>query len=178
MRFVGGGLAEHRVESTWSDEPGIDACVDDASFLQRLDTHFGAAGARGLDAQRGDFCGEHHSQAEHFLLVALEGAVIQRFVVCLRRARKGDRVVEVAVEFSGLEVNGAVDIDCTGETLKELDFTVAVRGIEIRDYFIPNALRVFLWVIEMKFQRIHAWVGSNYYMFIDQSLVMLLFRLF
>jgi hypothetical protein len=34
-------------------------------------------------------------------------------------------------------------------------------------YFIPNALRVFLWVIEMKFQRIHACVGSNYYMITD-----------
>ena len=73
-------------------------------------------------------------------------------------------------------MNGTVDIDRTGEALQELDFTVAVGGVEIGDYLIPKALCVFLWVVEMKFQRIHVCVESNYYMFIDQYLGMLLFR--
>ena len=164
--FVGGGITEHRVECTGRDEPRIDIFVDDARVLEGLDAHFGAEGARRLDAQRGDFGGEHHPQAEHLLLVALDGAVIQGLVVFLRRARERDAVVEVAVEISGLEVHVTVDIHSTRKTLQELDLAVAVGGVEIRDYFIPNALRVLLWVVEMKLQRIHACVGSNYYMFV------------
>ena len=71
------------MESTRRYELCIDAGVDEVSLLEGLDTHFRAEGARPFEAKRGDFCGEHHSQAEHFLLVALEGAVIQGLVVLL-----------------------------------------------------------------------------------------------
>jgi len=163
--LVGGGRAEHRVESAGRDEPWVDAFVDDGGLLEGLDAHFGAEGARRLDAQGGDFGGEHHPQAERLLLVALEGAVVQGSVVCLGGARERDAVVEVAVEISGLEVDVAVDIDSAREALLELDLAVAVRGVEVGHDFIPNALCVLLWVIEVKLQRIHACGGSNYYMF-------------
>jgi len=137
------------VEAAGRDELGVDTCVEDAGLLERLDTHFGAEGARFFEAKGGDFGGEHHAQAEHLLLVALEGAVVQGVVVFLGGARNRDGVVVVAVEFPGLEVHGPVDVDGAREAVQELDLAVAVRGVEVGHDFVPNALGVLLGVVEL-----------------------------
>jgi hypothetical protein len=50
--------------------------------------------------------------------------------------------------------------------VEELDLAVAVGGVEIGDYFIPDPLGVFFGVVEMELQGVHACVRRNSYMFI------------
>ena len=163
---LGGRLAEQGVEAAGRDEAGVDVAGEHPRLLEGLDAHFGAEGARGREAEGGDLGGEHHLEAEHLLLVALEGAVVQGSVVRVRGARDRDAVVEAAVELSGLEVHGAVDVDGAREAVEELDLAVAVGGVEVGDYFVPHALGVLLRVVEVELQAVHAGVWRNSYMFI------------
>jgi len=170
---MGGWLGEDAVEATGGDEPRIEVVLEEPGVLEGLDAHLGAEGAGFGDTERGEFCGEHHDEAEHLGLVGLEGAVVERAVVRLRRARDGDAVVEVLVERARLHVHGPVDVDGTREAVEELDLAVAVRGVEVGHDFVKNALGVLLGVVEVHFQRMHSCLGIDYYMFTEQSLRML-----
>ena len=170
MLGLRGGLREHGVETAGRDEVCIDVAGEEGRVLEGLDTHLGAEGARGREAERGDLGGEHELEAEGLLLGALEGAVVERAVVRLRGARERDAVVEVAVELPGLEVHGAVDVHCTREAVQELDLAVAVGGVEVGDDLVPHTLCVLLRVVEVELQAMHACAWSNSYMFVGESL--------
>ena len=64
------------METAGRDQVGVDVAGEDPRLLKRLDTHFGAECARGGEAEGRELGGEHHLEAEHLLLVALEGAVV------------------------------------------------------------------------------------------------------
>ena len=159
------GLRERAVQPAGRDAARVDVQAEHLCLLQRLGAHFRAEGARGREAQRGDLGREHHAEAEALHLVAAQQAVGEGPVVCCGGARNRDAVVEVGVELARFHVHCPVDVHGACEALQELYLTVAVRGVEVRDKFIPHALRVLFRVIEMEFQARHACRQSNYYMF-------------
>ncbi len=85
---------------------------------------------------------EHHAEAEALHLAAAERAVVEGLDVGDGGAWDGHAVVELGVELPRLHVHCAVEVHGAREDLQELNLAVAVRGVEVRDDFIPNALRV------------------------------------